>query len=86
MTAPFVLFELHTARHGSRMELTPTPAFTSGALELLIQNETANVQNERSPCLTRLLEESIVARGLPFEPIGMLAALVHRLRTSGVSR
>ena len=45
----------------------------SGRLELLIQNETANVQNERSPCLTRLLEESIVARGLPFEWIGMLA-------------
>jgi hypothetical protein len=25
-----------------------------------------------------LLEESMVARGLPFEPIGMLAALVLR--------
>jgi hypothetical protein len=79
MTAPFVLFELHTARHDKRMELTPTPVFKSGALELLIQNETANVQNESSLCLTRLLLASIVVRGLPFESIGTLAALVLRL-------
>ena len=66
------------------MELTPTPAFTSGALELLIQTEMANVQNERSPCLTRLLEESIVARGLPFEPIrtaGGTRAQVENVRS-----
>jgi hypothetical protein len=60
------------------MELTPTPFGSLAHTSCRFRMKGRAFRMKGVSVSHPLLEESMVARGLPFEPIGMLAALVLR--------